>query len=134
VIVAELVPAVIEWNRGPISHLAGHPLRDPRVSVVQRDVALLLKAERGRFDALLMDVDNGTEGLTAKVNDRLYSDPGLEAAAASLRPGGILAFWSAKPDKIFVKRLSRLGFEVEAHPVRGHKGRGAHYMVYTARR
>jgi spermidine synthase len=134
VVVAELVPAVIEWNRGPISHLAGHPLRDPRVKVVLRDVAQLLKAERGAFDALLMDVDNGTEGLTAKVNDRLYSDPGLEAAAASLRPGGILAFWSAKPDKIFVKRLRRLGFEVEEHPVRGHKGRGAHYMVYTARR
>ena len=133
VFVAELVPAVVEWNRGPLSHLASHPLRDKRVTVLEQDVALILRTQRGAYDAILQDVDNGSEGLALKNNDWLYSDAGLQAAAAALRPGGLLAFWSAKPDRKFLKRLRKAGFEVAEFPVRSRNAyRGAHYHVWTA--
>ncbi|MFA5138832.1 MAG: hypothetical protein WC728_06310 [Elusimicrobiota bacterium] len=131
--VAELVPAVVEWNRGLISHLAGHPLRDPRVKVLEADVALVLKNARGAYDAILQDVDNGPRGLTVKSNDWLYSEAGLLAAASALRPHGVLAFWADKPDKKFLKLVRKTGFEVKEVPVRGRDGhRGAHHVVWLA--
>lgn len=131
--VAEIVPAVVDWNRSPLSHLAGHPLRDRRVTVIERDVALLLRERRSAYDAVLQDVDNGPVGLTRESNGWLYSDAGIEAAAAALKPGGLLALWAAKPDRKFVKRLRRAGFEVDEVPVRSRSAyRGAHYVVWTA--
>lgn len=113
VIVAELIPAVVEWNRGPLAHLAGHPLRDPRVEVRVGDVALSLQTEADAFDAILLDVDNGPVGLTRGSNDWLYSPDGLSAAYTALKPGGVLAVWSATPDRGASMRLRKLGFEVE---------------------
>lgn len=132
--VAELLPAVVQWNHGLISHLAGHPLRDKRVTVVQKDVAFILRAARGAYDAILQDVDNGPEGLTMKANDWLYWDAGIAAAAAALRPNGILALWATKPNRKFVKRLRKGGFEVDEIPVRGRdRYRGAHHIIWVAR-
>ena len=134
IIVSELVPAVVRWNRECLSHLAGRPLEDPRVTLLETDVAELIKRARGEYDAILLDVDNGPEGLTREDNNWLYSPEGLAAAAAALRPKGALAIWSAGPDAAFVKRLRQTGFKVEEYRVRGHqgaKGRG-HYTVWTA--
>ncbi|MBI3549429.1 MAG: hypothetical protein HY078_10350 [Elusimicrobia bacterium] len=130
--VSELVPEVVEWNRGPISHLAGRPLQDPRVEVHPRDIALILRERRDAYDAILQDVDNGPEGQTLKANDWLYSDAGLAAAASALRPAGVIAFWSSKPNRDFVKRLRKADFEVAEYPVRSRGGRGTHYVVWTA--
>jgi spermidine synthase len=113
VIVAELIPGVVEWNRGPLSHLAGHPLRDPRVSVRVQDIALSLQTEAEAFDAILLDVDNGPEGLTRDSNNWLYSPDGLTAAYTALRPNGVLAVWSSTPEKTFAMRLRKMGFAVE---------------------
>lgn len=133
--VSELMPAVVEWNRGPIGHLAGNPLNDPRVVVLERDIALVLRESKGVYDAILQDVDNGPEGLTMKANDWLYSEAGLKAAWDSMRPGGVLALWSAKPNKEFVKRMRKGGFEVREHQVRGKDGRrGPRHVIWTARR
>jgi len=135
VVVAELVPAVVEWNRGPLSDLAGHPLQDARITVREIDVALILKAERQAFDAILLDVDNGPEGMTRKGNDWLYSRAGLEAAFAALRPAGVLAVWSAGPDQAFAKRLVHAGFEVEEVRVRARgAGRGERHTIWLAGR
>ncbi|OGS36265.1 MAG: hypothetical protein A2506_05295 [Elusimicrobia bacterium RIFOXYD12_FULL_66_9] len=113
VIVAELVPGVIEWNRGVLSHLAANPLADPRASVHLQDVAMSLQTESDAFDAILLDVDNGPEGLTRFSNDWLYTPEGLGAAYSALRPNGVLAVWSSTPDKGFGMRLRKMGFEVE---------------------
>ena len=102
VVVAELVSAVVAWNRGPLGEQAGHPLQDPRVSVREGDVAHCLKAESQAYDAILLDVDNGPEGLTRRENDWLYGMDGLNAAYAALRPQGVLAVWSAGPDQATV--------------------------------
>jgi spermidine synthase len=128
VVVAELVPAVVEWNRGPVGELAGHPLRDSRVTVRVDDVARILQAEHRAYDAILLDVDNGPDGLTRKENDWLYASAGLAAAFAALRPLGVLAVWSAKPDRAFAARLRRVGFEVSEVCVRarGPLGGGRH--------
>lgn len=131
--VAELLPAVVAWNRGVLGPLAGRPLADKRVSVFEGDVATLLRSQRAAYDAILQDVDNGPEGLTMKGNDWLYSEEGLAAAAAALRPEGVMALWAAKPDKRFVKRMRRGGFNVDEVPVRGRDGqRGAHHIVWVA--
>jgi len=113
VVVAELMPAVVEWNRGPLAHLAGRPLEDPRVSVRLQDVAMSLQTGLAEFDGILLDVDNGPEGLTRDSNNWLYSQEGLADAYSALRPGGILAIWSSAPDKNFGMRLRKAGFEVE---------------------
>jgi spermidine synthase len=135
VVVAELVPALVEWNRGPLAHLAGRPLEDPRVSVREGDVARLLREEPGAYDAILLDVDNGPEPLTRKENARLYGRPGLETAFAALRRGGVLAVWSAGPDRAFAKNLHRAGFKVEevSVPARGPRG-GARHTIWLAGR
>jgi hypothetical protein len=135
VVVAELVPAVVEWNRGPLAALAGHPLQDARVSVHEVDVAQVFRAEQRAFDAILLDVDNGPEGLARKDNDWLYARPGLEAAFAALRPPGVLAVWSSGPDRIFAQRLRRAGFTVDEVRVsaRGPRGGRRHTIWLAAR-
>jgi spermidine synthase len=134
VLVAELVPAVVVWNRGPLGAAAGYPLEDPRVSVHEGDVARVLKVGQQAFDAILLDVDNGPEGLTRRRNDWLYGMNGLNAAYAALRPGGLLAVWSAGPDADFVQRLCKVGFEVEELRVRTHGSKGARHTIWFARR
>jgi spermidine synthase len=132
VVVAELVPAVVRWNEGLLGELAGHPLRDARVSVVEADVGRVLRAERGGFDAILLDVDNGPEGLSRRSNDRLYGREGLAAARAALRPGGVLAVWSQSGDDGFSERLRRAGYAVAEHRLRQRGGR-ARQTIFVAR-
>src|SRR5262245_40325540 len=111
VVVAELVPEVVTWNRTLIGEPAGHPLRDPRAQVYVGDVAELIRSEPQGFDAILMDVDNGPEGLVRRENDWLYGPAGLRATHAALRASGVLAIWSASPDRDFSKRLRQAGFD-----------------------
>jgi spermidine synthase len=124
VVVAELVPAVVEWNRGPLGPLAGHPLKDRRVRVDLQDVVLTLRAAPARFDAVLLDVDNGPAAFTAETNTGIYDDRGLAAARAALKPGGVLAIWSAREDRKFEQRLRYNGFKVEVEHVRGRLKKG----------
>ena len=135
VVVAELVPAVVKWNRGPLADLAGRPLEDKRVSVCEGDVAQILKVERGTYDAILLDVDNGPEGLTREGNNWLYSPAGLAAISRTLRPGGVLAVWSLSPDRAFTRRLSESGFEVEEVQVRSRSARkGSRHTIWIGQR
>ena len=135
VTVAELVPAVVAWNRGPLSGLAGHPLQDGRVTVQEVDVAQVLRAASQAYDAILLDVDNGPEGLARKENDWLYARPGLEAAHTALRPAGVLAVWSAAPHQVFAQRLRRVGFAVdEVHVPARSSGKGRRHIIWLARR
>lgn len=122
--VAELVPAVVDWNRGPLGPLAGHPLKDRRVRVHVSDVAVTLAAQCGRFDAVLLDVDNGPASFTSSDNARLYDDRGLAAARAALKIGGVLAVWSAREDRKFEQRLRYVGFTVEVERVRARLKKG----------
>lgn len=134
IFVAELVPAVVAWNRGPLGEHAGHPLQDPRVTVREEDVARILKAKQQAYDAILLDVDNGPEGLTRKENDWLYSITGLNAARASLRPQGVFAVWSAGPDRDFAQRLRKVGFQVDEVRVRAHGSKGTRHIIWFAKR
>ena len=124
VIVAELVPAVVEWNRGPLGPLANHPLNDRRAQVITGDVGDLLRTSSARFDAVLLDVDNGPSALTSSTNEDLYSDRGIAAAKASLTSGGVLAVWSSREDRRFEQRLKYAGFEVTVERVRGRLKQG----------
>ena len=131
--VAELVPEIMEWARGPMAGLTAGCLDDPRVEIAEGDVAELI--EEGTYDAILLDVDNGPDGLTRPQNDRLYSAAGLTLAKAALKPKGILAVWSAAPDAAFTRRLECGGFSVEVIAVRARKeGKGAHHRIWLARR
>jgi spermidine synthase len=133
VVVAELVPEVVEWNRTLIGAPAGHPLADPRSRVHVGDVADLIRDSRGGFDAILLDVDNGPEGLVRRANDWLYSVAGLSAARAALRPRGVLAVWSAGKDAAFSKRLQEAAFAADEHVVRPHRaGKGPRHVVWVA--
>ncbi len=134
VVVAELVPAVVAWNRGPLGGLTDHALDDPRVTVHEGDVARLIQTGQRAYDAILLDVDNGPEGLTRKENDGLYSMNGLNAAYAALRPHGVLAVWSAGSAQEFLQRLRKVGFEVEEVRVRAHGTKGARHVIWLARR
>jgi spermidine synthase len=133
-VVAELVPEVVAWARGPMAALHAGSLDDRRVRIVVDDVARLIGAAPRAWDAILLDVDNGPEGLTIAANDGLYAEGGLAAARAALRPGGLAAFWSAHPDPRFVARLRRAGFAVEEHVVRSGPGgrRGARHLIWLA--
>ena len=133
VVVAELVPAVVAWNRGWLASVADHSLADARVSIREEDVASLIRSERSAYDAILLDVDNGPEALTRKANDRLYDLDGLGAAYVALRPSGVLAAWSAGPDGNFTRRLRKAGFEVNEVRVRarGASG-GARQIIWIA--
>ena len=131
VTVAELVPEIIDWARGPMAGLTGGGIDDPRVTIVIGDVADVIAA--GRYDAILLDVDNGPDGLTRRGNDRLYSPRGLAAAKAALRPGGILAVWSAAPDRAFARALADAGFAVDEVAVRARaNGKGAKHVIWFA--
>jgi spermidine synthase len=132
--VAELVPAVVAWNQGALGKFAGHPLRDARARVREGDVAKLLKASRQVYDAIMLDVDNGPEGLTRKKNDWLYTTDGLTASYTALRPEGVLAVWSAGPDRDFTARLQKVGFEVQEAHVREHDTESAIHTIWLAER
>ena len=133
--VAELVPEIVEWARGPMASLTGDCLDDPRVELVIDDVASVIERSAGSFDAILLDVDNGPDGLTRDANDRLYSMRGLDVARAALRPGGILAVWSAAPDNPFARRLADAGFRVDEVAVRARSnGKGARHVIWFATR
>lgn len=133
VTLAELVPEIIEWARGPMQRLTAGCLDDPRIQLVNGDVAVLIDAARAGYDAILLDVDNGPEGITRLDNDLLYTTRGLRAASLALKPGGILAIWSATPDAAFVLRLEEAGFQVDEVSVRERAGdRGAHHVIWFA--
>jgi spermidine synthase len=135
VIVAELVPAVVEWNRGPLAQLAGEPLRDRRVTVQIGDVAEILRAARERFDVVLLDVDNGPDAFTSATNARLYGDEGLATARDALKPGGRLAVWSAWEQRRFEQRLRYAGFTVRVERVRARLEKGGpKHTIFLARR
>ena len=132
VVVAELIPAVVTWNRGSLGESAGYPLKDRRTTVREGDVAKVLKAERRAYDAILLDVDNGPAGMTRKKNNWLYTLDGLTASYAALRPQGILAVWSAGPDRAFTQRLRKAGFKVNQARVREHDNKGELHTIWLA--
>ena len=133
--VAELVPQIIQWARGPMAALTGTCLDDRRTEIVLADVADLIGDGRGCYDAILLDVDNGPDGLVRDANDRLYSFAGLRAAKAALAPGGILAVWSAGDDPAFTRRLRESGFAVEEVAVRARQnGKGPRHVIWFATR
>ena len=136
VVVAELVPAVVQWNRGVLAHLAGSPLDDSRVTIHETDVADLINTAKGDYNAIMLDVDNGPQALTRKDNDWLYGLKGLKTAFAALQPNGVLAIWSSGPEPAFAQRLRKAGFEVEEVGVRARGGRkgGPHHIVWVATR
>ncbi|SMB83073.1 spermidine synthase [Deinococcus hopiensis] len=134
VTVAELVPEVVEWNRGPLGECAAFPLKDPRAHIHVGDVAELLRQGPAIYDAVLLDVDNGPHGMTHHGNDWLYSPPGLAAARRTLRPEGVLAIWSAAADHRFTQRLRRAGFRVDVRTVRARPGKGAYHTIWLAHR
>jgi spermidine synthase len=135
VVVAELVPAVVQWNRTICGHLAGHPLDDPRVQVQEEDVCLVLKNEESGFDAVMLDVDNSPDSMTQKSNDWLYTKNGLLKIYRALRPQGILSVWSAAPDRTFTRRLQRAGFTVQEKTVSARgSGKGGLHTLWVARR
>lgn len=133
--VVELVPGIIEWARGPMAELADGCLDDPRTELVMGDVGTAIRARQGAWDAILLDVDNGPDGLTRLANDRLYTFDGLRAAKAALAPGGVLAVWSAGPDPAFAKRMKEVGFAVEEVQVRARSnGKGPRHVIWFGRR
>jgi spermidine synthase len=135
IVVAELVPAVIVWAKGPLAPLFAGCLEDPRVSLIEGDVAALIRKAKPGYDAILLDVDNGPEGMTQSANDRLYDARGLGSAWSALRPGGVLAVWSSTPDRAFHKRLQECGFDVEERRVRaGGVHGGARHVIWLATR
>lgn len=134
VTVAELIPAVVDWNRGALGECAGQPLQDERTRVHIGDVAQLLTGSEPPFDAILLDVDNGPEGLTHSGNDWLYSTDGLCALYQSLRPEGTLAIWSAGPDPLFLTRLKKCGFHAFTRTVRARRGKGSRHTIFLAQK
>jgi spermidine synthase len=134
VTVAELVPEVLEWNQGPLGNCANNPLKDPRTKVYIGDVKTLLSTHKPTYDAILLDVDNGPEGLTHKQNNWIYSEAGLQSIQRTLRDKGTVAFWSAGPDHLFTQRLKKLGFEVRTEIARARKGKGSRHTIFLARK
>ena len=135
IVVAELVPAVLAWARGSMAEVFGNSLTDPRVHIREADVGQLIRSGRSTYDAILLDVDNGPEGLTQKANDALYDLEGLSASRDTLRPGGVLAVWSAGPNLKFTQRLRRTGFDVDEVSVRANGARGGgRHVIWIATR
>lgn len=131
--VSELIPAVVKWNREYLGHLAGMPLNDPRVSVEQADVAKLIQRTESFWDAIVLDVDNGPNGLTRQANDALYSRSGLKKSFSALCPGGILSVWSCGADNGFTRRLNQCGFVTQTLNVRAVKpGKGGRHIIWLA--
>ncbi len=135
VTVAELVPEILDWARGPMAALTGDGLDDLRVQIAHGDVGFLISGGEGRYDAILLDIDNGPDGLVRDENNRIYSKTGLAEARAALKPGGVLAIWSAAPDAAFTNRLRRARFDVEEVVVRAREnGKGPRHLIWFARR
>jgi|TARA_B110000503_G_C7087723_1_gene388063 spermidine synthase len=134
VTVAELIPEVVVWNQGPLGNCANNPLQDPRTKVHIGDVRELLNIRQPTFDAILLDVDNGPEGLTQKGNDSIYSLQGLDNVYKTLRPKGMLAIWSAGPDEQFTIRLKKAGFKADSCIVRARPGKGSRHTIFLARK
>ena len=132
VVVAELVPDVIEWNKGPLGECAGYPINNKRVIIHLGDVAELFKAKQPEFDAVLLDVDNGPEGFTHGDNNNIYSLNSLLDIRQTLKPNGVLAVWSAYHDPKFTTQLKKAKFNVETKTVRAHKGKGSKHTIYLA--
>lgn len=132
VTVAELVPEVVDWNRGPLGEPSGRPLDDPRTRVHVGDVTRLLGRGKAHYDVIAMDVDNGPDGMTQSSNDWLYSMAGITAAQEALTPKGILAYWSAGQNRVFLERLRRCAFTVEEVVVRAHGKKGARHYIWLA--
>ena len=134
VTVAELLPSIVEWNRGPLGPLAGHPLKDRRVHVAAGDVGAVIRERPAHYDAILLDVDNGPDAFTESGNAALYRDEGLAAARRALRPGGTLAVWSAWEDRKFEQRLRYAGFSVRVERVRARlKQGGPRHTIFIGR-
>lgn len=134
VTVAELIPEVVEWNRGPLGNCAGNPLADKRSQVSVGDIADLVKQQKPDFDTILLDVDNGPEGITNDENNWLYSAAGLSALYQCLREKGVLAVWSAGPDALFATQLKKAGFQVTQKMVRARPGKGSRHMIFLAKK
>ncbi len=136
VVVAEIVPDVVQWNRDFLGHLAGSPLDDRRVNVQVTDVAQMIKSAKGDYNAIMLDVDNGPQAMTQEGNDWIYGFDGLESSFAALRPKGVLSIWSTDPDPSFTRRLLKTGFKVEEVKARARGGKkgGGHYFVWIATR
>tara|TARA_R110000782_G_scaffold182437_6_gene272715 strand:- start:61583 stop:62275 length:693 start_codon:yes stop_codon:yes gene_type:complete len=135
VTICELVPEIIDWARGPMQELTADCLDDPRVQLVEDDVAEVIGSSPAMFDAILLDVDNGPDGLVRVANNRLYSQRGLQAAKAALKPGGVLAVWSAGKDDAFARRLRDAGFAVAEVAVRARgNGKGPKHIIWFASR
>jgi spermidine synthase len=134
IVVAELVPAVVAWARGPMADVFGNSLADPRVRIREQDVGQLIRSAPAAYDAILLDVDNGPEGLSRTANDALYDARGLRAAHAALRPGGVFAVWSSGPDPKFSRRLRDAGVAVEEVGARASGRRGARHIIWIATR
>ncbi|MBM9593562.1 spermidine synthase [Rhodobacteraceae bacterium MCCB 386] len=133
-VVAEIVPELVDWATGPMSALFGDSLADPRVEVCVSDVAVQIREAAGTYDAILLDVDNGPDGLTRPGNDALYSERGLTAARRALAPGGVLAVWSAAPHRDFTRRLQKCGFDVRVVQARAVRGkRGGRHTIWLAK-
>jgi spermidine synthase len=133
VVVAELVPGIISWAKGPLAPVFQGCLGDPRVDLRETDVGKAIETGKKSYDAILLDVDNGPDGLSRPSNDRLYTMAGLGKAKAALRPGGVLAVWSSGPDENFTKRLKSAGFAVEEVKSRAHGKRGIRHVVWLAK-
>jgi spermidine synthase len=134
VTVAELIPEVVTWNQGPLGNCAKNPLQDPRTKLHIGDVRQLLKIRKPTFDAILLDVDNGPEGLTQKDNSSIYSPQGLQDIYKSLTPKGMVAIWSAGPDQQFTLRLKKAGFKAEDRVVRARPGKGSRHTIFLGRK
>lgn len=133
IVVAELVPQIAgKWARGALAAMHGDSLDDPRLVLKVGDVGHVMSGDAGKFDAILLDVDNGPEGLSRPGNDALYSHSGIAKAKAALRPGGMLAVWSVAPDAQFTKRLGQSGMKVEELKARAHGGKGARHVIWVA--
>ena len=134
VVVAELVPAVVEWNRGPLGPLANHPLDDPRTEIVVADVTRVIRHAKERFDAILLDVDNGPTALTDRGNSWLYRAAGLAATREALRPGGAVAIWSIAEEPSFERRMRAAGFEPTTHHIRARGTKGPRHVVFVGQK
>jgi spermidine synthase len=133
VVVAEVLDAVIAWNRNPAFHLAADAMADPRVTVLNQDVGELIRDARGSFDSIILDVDNGPSALSAAGNERLYNSAGLLSARAALRPEGCAAFWSAVRDPAFERLMAGAGFLVEARSCRSRPDSGRRHTLFLGR-
>ena len=133
VVVAELMPAVVAWNRNPAYPLAANAMSDPRVTVLERDVTDVIRESPTGFDGIMMDVDNGPAALSVDSNYRLYHAAGLQSTRNALRPGGCVAYWAAVPDPAFEKSMARAGFKVDVQRCRAHTNSGGWHTILVGR-